>query len=125
MYGDSHTQYSPERQEQWQRLELLTVTRLLCRRSNIFRDSAPAVPAQPRMHIDHKRMRELRELRIALDHRPDDHEEKQTQIQICASSSLRQDRPIGVFMMIFYYSLTSGDRAFAVWCCLKTLLKEK
>jgi len=49
--------------------------------SNIFRDNAPTVPAQPRLHIDRKRMRELQELRIALGHQPDDHEEEQTQTQ--------------------------------------------
>ena len=48
---------------------------------HIFRDNAPAVPAQPRLHIDRKRMRELQELRIALGHQPDDHEEEQTQTQ--------------------------------------------
>ena len=41
----------------------------------LFRDNAP----QPRLHIDRKRMRELQELRIALGHQPDDHEEEQTQ----------------------------------------------
>jgi len=30
-------------------------------------------------HIDRKRMQELQELRIALGHQPDDHEEEQTQ----------------------------------------------
>jgi len=34
--------------------------------SNIFQDNAPAVPKQPRMHIDRKRMRKLKKLRIAL-----------------------------------------------------------
>ena len=58
---------------------MLAATRLLYHMSNIFRDNAPAVPAQPRLHIDRKRMQELQEMRIALGHQPDDHEEEQTQ----------------------------------------------
>ena len=60
---------------------MLAVTRLLYHMSNIFRDNVPTAPAQPRLHIDRKRMRELQELRIALGHQPDDHEEEQTQTQ--------------------------------------------
>ena len=79
-YGHPYAQYVLERQEQWQRPELLlTVPRLLYHMSNIFRDNAPTVPVQPRLHIDRKRMQELQKLRIALGHQPDDHEEEQTQ----------------------------------------------
>ena len=79
-FGHPYAQYVLERQEQWQRPPLLmTVSRLLYHMSNIFRDNVPAVPAQPRLHIDRKRMQELQELRIALGHQPDDHEEEQTQ----------------------------------------------
>ncbi len=78
-FGHSYAQYVLERQEQWQRPELLlTVSRLLYHMSNIFRDNG--LP-QPRLHIDRKRMQELQELRIALGHQPDDHEEEQTQTQ--------------------------------------------
>ena len=81
-YGHPYARYVLERQEQWQRPELLlTVSRLLYHMSNIFRDNVPTAPAQPRLHIDRKRMRELQELRIALGHQPDDHEEEQTQTQ--------------------------------------------
>ena len=79
-FGHPYAQYVLERQEQWQRPQLLmTVSRLLYHMSNIFRDNVPAVPAQPRLHIDRMRMQELQELRIALGHQPDDHEEEQTQ----------------------------------------------
>ena len=79
-FGHPYAQYVLERQEQWQRPQLLmTVSRLLYHMSNIFRDNVPTVPAQPRLHIDRKRMQELQELRIALGHQPDDHEEEQTQ----------------------------------------------
>ena len=81
-FGHPYARYVLERQEQWQRPELLlTVSRLLYHMSNIFRDNVPTAPAQPRLHIDRKRMRELQELRIALGHQPDDHEEEQTQTQ--------------------------------------------
>ena len=79
-YGHPNAQYILERQDQWHQPQLLmTVSRLLYHMSNIFRDNAPTVPAQPRMYIDRKRIRELQELRIALGHQPDDHEEEQTQ----------------------------------------------
>ena len=78
-YGHPYARYVLERQEQWQRSELLlTVFRLFYHMSNIFRDNAPTIPAQPRLHIDRKGVRELRELRITLGHQPDDHEEEQT-----------------------------------------------
>lgn len=89
-YGHPYAQYVLERQEQWRQPELLfTVSRLLYHMSNIFRDNAPAVPAQPRLHIDRKRMRELQELRIALGHQPDDHEEEQTQTQTWGGMTMK------------------------------------
>ena len=89
-YGHPYAQYVLERQEQWQCPELLlTVSRLLYHMSNIFRDNAPTVPAQPRLHIDRKRMRELQELRIALGHQPDDHEEEQTQTQTWGGMTMK------------------------------------
>ena len=89
-YGHPYAQYVLERQEQWQRPELLlTVSRLLYHMSNIFRDNAPVPPAQPRLHIDRKRMRELQELRIALGHQPDDHEEEQTQTQTWGGMTMK------------------------------------
>ena len=66
-FGHPYAQYVLERQEQWQRPQLLmTVSRLLYHMSNIFRDNVPAVPAQPRLHIDRKRMQELQELRMIM-----------------------------------------------------------
>ena len=89
-YGHPYARYVLERQEQWQRPELLlTVSRLLYHMSNIFRDNVPAVPAQPRLHIDRKRMRELQELRIALGHQPDDHDEEQTQTQTWGGMTIK------------------------------------
>lgn len=89
-FGHPYAQYILERQNQWHQPQLLlTVSRLLYHMSNIFRDNAPTVPAQPRLHIDRKRMRELQELRIALGHQPDDHEEEQTQTQTWGGMTMK------------------------------------
>lgn len=89
-YGHPYAQYVLERQDQWHQPQLLfTVSRLLYHMSNIFRDNAPAPPAQPRLHIDRKRMQELQELRIALGHQPDDHEEEQTQTQTWGGMTMK------------------------------------
>lgn len=77
--GHIYAQFFVDRMEQQERHTspgvLLSVTRILYHMSNIFWNNAPAVPAQLHIHIDRKRMRELQELRIALGHRPDDHED--------------------------------------------------
>jgi hypothetical protein len=89
-YGHPNAQYVLERQDQWHQPQLLfTVSHLLYHMSNIFWDNAPAVPAQPRLHIDRKRMQELQELRIALGHQPDDHEEEQMQTQIWGGMTMK------------------------------------
>ena len=89
-YGHPCARYVLERQDQWHQPQLLlTVSRLLYHMSNIFRDNAPTVPAQPRLHIDRKRMPELQELRIALGHQPDDHEEEQTQTQTWGGMTMK------------------------------------
>ena len=72
-YGHPHARYVLERQKL-----PFTVSRLLCHMSYIFQHNAAAVTAQPRLHIDCKRMQELQKLRIALGHQPDNHEEEQT-----------------------------------------------
>ena len=89
-YGHPNAQYILERQDQWHQPQLLfTVSRLLYHMSTIFRDNVPTAPAQPRLHIDRKRMRELQELRIALGHQPDDHEEEQTQTQTWGGMTMK------------------------------------
>ena len=52
---------------------LLSATRLLYHMGNIFRDNAPA-PAANGVQIDRKRLAQLRQKRVALGHKPDDHE---------------------------------------------------
>ena len=55
---------------------LLSATRLLHHISRIFRDQAPSVPTVSGIQIDRKRWEELQEMRIALGHAPDDHEDE-------------------------------------------------
>ena len=67
-----------ERGEQEPPSVLLSATRLLYHMGNIFRDNAP-VPAATGVQIDRKRLAQLRQKRIALGHKPDDHELEQQQ----------------------------------------------
>ena len=67
-----------ERGEQEPPSVLLSATRLLYHMGNIFRDNAPA-PAANGVQIDRKRLARLRQKRIALGHKPDDHEPEQQQ----------------------------------------------
>ena len=67
-----------ERGEQEPPSVLLSATRLLYHMGNIFRDNAPA-PAADGVQIDRKRLAQLRQKRVALGHKPDDHELEQQQ----------------------------------------------
>ena len=67
-----------ERGEQEPPSVLLASTRLLYHMGNIFRDDAPA-PAANGVQIDRKRLAQLRQKRVALGHKPDDHELEQQQ----------------------------------------------
>ena len=63
-----------ERGEQRPLSVMLATTKLLYHMGNIFRDNAPAMPTVGGIHIDRKRLQELQRKRIALGHKPDDHE---------------------------------------------------
>ena len=67
-----------ERGEQRPPSVMLAATRLLYHMGNIFRDNAP-IPAATGIQIDRKRLQELQRKRIALGHKPDDHELEQQQ----------------------------------------------
>ena len=67
-----------ERGEQEPPSVLLSATRLLYHMGNIFRDNASA-PAADGVQIDRKRLAQMRQKRIALGHKPDDHELEQQQ----------------------------------------------
>ena len=67
-----------ERGEQEPPSVLLASTRLLYHMGNIFRDNAPA-PGATGVQIDRKRLAQLRQKRVALGHKSDDHELEQQQ----------------------------------------------
>ena len=56
---------------------LLSVSRLLYHIGNIFRDNAPPKPGPGVMSVDRKLRRRIQEKKIAMGHKPDDHEEYQ------------------------------------------------
>ena len=75
--GHTYAGYFLDRMERQEDLPppniLLSATRLLYHMGNIFRDNAPA-PAANGVQLDHKRLAQLRQKRVALGHKPDDHE---------------------------------------------------
>lgn len=78
--GHIYAEFFVERMEQgWTASPqlMLSTTRLLHHMGNIFRDNAPAPPTSGGPHIDRKRLQKLRAKKIALGHKPDDHEEEQ------------------------------------------------
>ena len=79
--GHIYAEFFVERMEQgWTASPqlMLSTTRLLHHMGNIFRDNTPAPPASGGPHIDRKRLQKLKAKKIALGHKPDDHEEEQS-----------------------------------------------
>ena len=56
---------------------MLAATRLLHHMSRVFRDNIPQTASANGVHMDRKRARELMEKRLAMGHKPDDHEEQE------------------------------------------------
>jgi len=56
---------------------MLSVTRLLYHMSRIFQAETPPPTVPGGIQIDRKRLEQLREKKIAMGHKPDDHEEQQ------------------------------------------------
>lgn len=79
--GHAYAGYFLDRMERQEDLPppniLLSATRLLHHMGNIFRDNAPR-PASTGIQIDHKRLQRLREKKMALGHKWNDHEEQQS-----------------------------------------------
>ena len=77
--GNEYAQFFLDR---WDNLKppsmMLSVTRLLHHMSRIFQDQAPAPSVPGGARIDRKRLQQLREKKIAMGHKPDDHDETQT-----------------------------------------------
>ena len=80
--GHAYVEFFMKRMERQEDLPppniLLSATRLLYHMGNIFRDNAP-IPAATGIQIDRKRLARLRQKRVALGHKPDDHELEQQQ----------------------------------------------
>ena len=80
--GHTYAQFFVDRMEQQEQfvspILLISATRLLHHMGNIFRDNAPQDSTTRAPHIDRKRLRKLKAKKIALGHKPDDHEEEQT-----------------------------------------------
>ena len=55
---------------------MLSVSRLIHHMGRIFQDQAPAPSVPGGIRIDRKRLQQLREKKIAMGHKPDDHEEQ-------------------------------------------------
>ncbi len=75
--GNEYAQFFLDR---WDNLKppsmMLSVSRLLHHMSRIFQDQAPAPSVPGGVRIDRKRLQQLREKKIAMGHKPDDHEEQ-------------------------------------------------
>ena len=76
--GNEYAQFFLDR---WDNLKspsvMLSVTRLLHHMSRIFQDQAPAPSVPGGIRINRKRLAQIREKKIAMGHKADDHEEQQ------------------------------------------------
>ena len=81
--GHAYAGYFLDRMERQEDLPppniLLSATRLLHHMSSIFRDNAPRPAAPTGIQIDHKRLQRLREKKMAMGHKWNDHEDEQNQ----------------------------------------------
>lgn len=79
--GHAYAGYFLDRMERQEDLPppniLLSATRLLHHMGNIFRNNAPRPAAPTGIQIDHKRLQRLREKKMALGHKWNDHEDEQ------------------------------------------------
>ncbi len=79
--GHAYAGYFLDRMERQEDLPppniLLSATRLLHHMGNIFRDNTPRPAAPTGVQIDHKRLQRLREKKMALGHKWNDHEDEQ------------------------------------------------
>lgn len=74
--GNAYAQFFLERLDDFKpQSVMLSVTRLLHHMGNIFQDHFLPKSGPAGMQIDRKRLAQLREKRIALGHKPDDHED--------------------------------------------------
>ena len=79
--GNEYARYLLDhREEQRPPDVMLAVTRLLYHMSRIFQDNSIPKSRPGGIQIDRKRLRKLREKKIAQGHKPDDHEEQQPEM---------------------------------------------
>ena len=75
--GNEYAQFFLNR---WESLKppsvMLAVTRLLHHMSRVFREQTPTSSVPGGIQIDRKRLQQLREKKIAMGHKADDHEEQ-------------------------------------------------
>ena len=77
--GNQYAQFFLERQNDLRPPSvMLAATRLLYHMSRIFEDHA-LPQSNAGLHVDRKLRRKIQEKKIAMGHKPDDHEEEQTQ----------------------------------------------
>lgn len=75
--GNEYARYLLDhREEQRPPVVMLAVTRLLYHMSRVFQDNSLPKSRPGGIQIDRKRLRKLREKKIAQGHKPDDHEEQ-------------------------------------------------
>ena len=76
-HGDRYAQFLLDHQEENRPLfAMLTVTRLLHHMGRVFQDNSVPKSLPGGIRIDRKRLAQLREKKIAMGHKPDDHEEQ-------------------------------------------------
>ena len=79
--GHTYAGYFLDRMERQENLPppniLLSATRLLHHMSNIFRNNTPRPAVPTGIRIDHKRLQRLREKKMAMGHKWNDHEDEQ------------------------------------------------
>ena len=75
--GNRYAQFLLDHQEENRPLTaMLAVTRLLHHMSRVFQDNSVPKSCPGGIRIDRKRLAQLREKKIAMGHKPDDHEEQ-------------------------------------------------
>jgi len=78
--GNVYAQFFLDHKDDWQKASIgAAVVRMLHHMSQIFQDNFVADSTYLEMQIDRKRRREMRDKRIAMGHKPDDHEESDQQ----------------------------------------------
>ena len=79
--GNPYAQHLLDHPDQKWSIAAQSVTRLLYHMSRIFEDNCKTDVMHRGLQIDRKRRRQLRERRLALGHKPDDHENEEIRLQ--------------------------------------------